>query len=136
MTLTERRKADRAAMAAQVAALATGHGFRAEIHPEPTFLGQRCTDVLLSFPHELTVRVWFDGQSCHRPEWDTYVLSWCTEGEDGWRLAPHAFADVNPYNGCKATDVARGFGNLLYVLGRRFAAIADGSAFTRQESTA
>jgi hypothetical protein len=135
MTLTERRKADRVAMAAQVAALATAHGFAAEVHPEPTFMGERCSGVWVDFPHDLSVHVWFDGESPHRPDWDTYVLSWYTGGEDGWRLAPHAFADVNPYNGCKATDVARGFDNLLYVLGRRFAAIADGSAFTRQEST-
>jgi hypothetical protein len=40
-TLTERRKPDRLAMAAHVAALATEQGFSAEVHPEPTLLGQR-----------------------------------------------------------------------------------------------
>jgi hypothetical protein len=36
---------------------------------------------------------------------------------------------VNPYHGHKATDVARGFRALYWLLERRFASIADGSAF-------
>jgi hypothetical protein len=112
--LTERRKADRATMAAEVAGLARTHGLSAEV-TSPGVLG----------PHGLGLLLMFDGTS--NPA-DTYLLHWHGV-EAGHRLAPGAFQHVNPYHGHKATDTAYGFDQLGRVLTRRFAAIADGSAF-------
>jgi hypothetical protein len=133
--LTERRKADRAVMVKQVAALAEGHGITAEVRSGgrgPLSDASRAVSVNLAGPHTLGLTVIFDGNS-PQSEPDTYVLSWhmrprADEGK-GRQLAPHAFGSVNSYHGHKATDVARGFAQLYYLLSRRFAAIADGSAF-------
>lgn len=120
--LTERRKADRAEMARQVAVLARKHGLTAVASLER----DRRVTVEVQGPRGLRVAVRFDGTSGRS---DVYVLSWHGV-EDGARLDPAVFADVNPYHGHKATDVARGWPQLLDVLASRFASIADGSAFT------
>lgn len=130
--LTERRKADRAKMAAQVAALAANHGITARIvsgeHQRP-----RAMFVNLEGPHGLRLTVAFDGSSPQR-EADTYVLSWHGV-ERGWRLRPYVFGTrVNPFHGHKATDVAFGFPELVALLDRRLAAVADGTAFVQQEA--
>ena len=130
--LTERRKADRAKMAAQVAGLAAEHGIAARIvsgeHQRP-----RAMFVNLEGPHGLRLTVAFDGSNPQR-EADTYVLSWHGV-ERGWRLDPHRFGRVNPYHGHKATDVAHGFGALLAMLGRRFETIAGGTAYIAAPGT-
>lgn len=124
--MTERRKADRAIMAAQVAELARGYGLDARV-VSGEHLRPRAMFVNLEGPHGLKLTVQFSGDSPHR-EPDTYVLCW--HGlETGWRLDPDRFGSVNPYHGHKATDVARGFGSLIGLLAMRFARIRDGRAF-------
>jgi hypothetical protein len=120
--LTARRKADREAMAAQVAQLAAQHGITAR-----AFIGRgpRCVGVDLDGPHGLKVTVEFDGTSDHP---DIWVLSWHGV-DDGWQLDPCWFGHVNQYHGHKATDVVHGFEALMRMLCVRFAAIADGYAF-------
>jgi hypothetical protein len=125
MTLTERRKDDRALMAGHVAELARQYGLCAVVTGEQH--GSRETSVDLTFPHGLKLTVKFRGRS-HGAGPDTYVLSWHGV-EDGWRLVPGAFGAVNTFHGHKATDVAHGFDSLLSLLERRFARITDGSAF-------
>jgi hypothetical protein len=120
--LSARRKADRAAMASQVAILAGGYGLLTRPVSGPRMRG---TEV--SAPHGLKVTVKFDANNASGP--DTYVLSWHGV-EEGTRLDPCWFARVNPYHGHKATDVVQGFGPLVRLLRVRFAAIADGYAFT------
>jgi hypothetical protein len=128
-TLTERRKADRALMAGTVAELAVMHGLSAVVTGEQHV--SRQTSVELAGPHGLKTAVRFRGNTPQSAP-DTYVLSW--HGVKApWQLWPGAFGDVNPYHGTKATDVARGFDALLGLLERRFAAIADGSAFILAE---
>jgi hypothetical protein len=124
--LTERRKADRAEMARQVAALAREYGLTVH-RARPEQRGTRQVDVELSGPHGLAVTVRFRGSSPQR-EPDTYVLSWYGV-EEGTRLHPGMFGNVNPCYGHKATDVAHGFAQLLRILRERFAVIRDGSAF-------
>jgi hypothetical protein len=126
--MTERRKADRAVMAGKVAALAAEHGLQAEVRPAEEPL-TRATFVDLVGPHGLRLTVSFQGRSPHTQP-DTYVLSWYGV-EDGWRLSPDAFGDVNPYHGHKATDVARSFPHLRALLRDRFETIADGTAFVQ-----
>jgi hypothetical protein len=121
--LTARRKADRAIMADRVVDLASACQVAAWHRPERS--GTRLTLVDVQGPHKLRLTVKFDG-TARDP--DVYVLSW--HGTEGARLAPEAFSHVNEYHGHKATDVARGFGALELLLRRRFASIADGSAFT------
>lgn len=131
--LTERRKADRLAMAEQVADLARAHGLTAQVRRLET---KRRVLVDLAGPHGLKLTVQFRGNS-PQCEPDTYVLSWCQlpRQDEGYRLFPPVFGgSVNPYHGHKATDVANGFRDLTELLQRRFAAIADGSAFVREPS--
>lgn len=131
--LTERRKADRATMAAEVAGQAEQYGLAARVKT-PGLFGERSIDVEISGPHTLGLTVTFDGSRNDRA--DTYVLSWhmrpwAAEGK-GWQLAPHAFGDVSRFHSTKATDIVRGFPDLLALLIDRFRAIADGTAFTRE----
>jgi hypothetical protein len=123
--LTERRKADREMMAGTVAELARQHDLHATVTGEQH--GSRKTAVELAGPHGLKLTVQFRGDSPSSLP-DTYVLNWHGADKD-WRLNPAVFSDVNPHHGCKATDVTRGFRALEALLLRRFARIADGSAF-------
>jgi len=124
--LTERRKADRLAMCAQVSQLAALYGITAR---GALCYGPRAAAVDLTGPHGLSLTVRFDGTS---PAVDTYVLSWYGVDE-GVRLRPGKFASVNPFHGHKATDTAHGFAALLALLRTRFADIRDGSAFVLTE---
>jgi hypothetical protein len=123
--LTETRKQDRAIMADYVAGLARWHGLAAEVGGE--LPGVRRTEVNITCPHGLQLTVRFRGDSPHAAP-NTYVLSWHSL-ECGYRLVPGMFDDVNPYHGGKATDRAYDFNALATKLSRRFASIADGSAF-------
>lgn len=128
VTLTERRKADRAIMALQVVDLASEYGLAAWHRPEQP--GTRHTSVDLAGPHGLKLTVHFYGITPFKAA-DTYVLSWHGT-EDGWRLNPGTFGNVNSYHGHKATDVAHGFDALIAMLARRQASMADGSAFIQE----
>lgn len=124
--LTERRKSDRAELASLVIGMAERYGLSAVVLPRRE--SEHRSDVSITGPHGLSLTVAFDGNSPHRPAWDTHVLSWHGVGE-GWRLRLGKFSSINPHHGHKATDVTRGSGELITLLERRFAAIADGSAF-------
>lgn len=121
--MTARRKADRGALALRVAELAGEHRIEARYRAEVPETRQARVD--LAAGHCLRLTVKFDGAD---PNPDVYLLSWHGV-EDGWRLNPDAFGSVNSYHGRKATDVAHGAAALLDLLRRRFAAIADGTAF-------
>lgn len=123
--LTERRKADRALMAGEVAELARQYGLDNLTTGEQH--GSRATSVTVTGPHGLKVNVSFSGISNGNAP-DTYILCWHGV-EPRWRLQPGKFWSVNEYHGHKATDIVHGFTALLALLGRRFAAIEDGSAF-------
>lgn len=133
--LSERRKTDRAVMAGHVEGLARSHGLTATVEAGRYRLAVpgRAVRVEVEGPHTLALTVTFDGDS-PQAEPDTYVLSWhmrpwADEGK-GWKLFPPVFGgSVNPYHGDKATDTAHGFRALVELLTRRFASIADGSAF-------
>jgi hypothetical protein len=129
--LSARRKADREAMAARVADLASEYKFPARAHTG--IYGPRHLAVDIEFPHGLKLTVNFDGTPGGAGP-DVYVLSWYGV-EDGTRLHPGMFGHVNPLYGHKATDVAHGFAQLERTLRERFAVIADGSAFTTPSLT-
>jgi hypothetical protein len=119
-------------MAGRVAQLALDHGLDNLTTGEQQ--GSRRTSVDVTGPHGLRLTMAFNGNGPH-PQADTYVLSWYGV-EPGWRLAPDAFGNVNPHHGHKATDVVHGFRSLENLLARRFAAIADGTAFLEREPQA
>jgi hypothetical protein len=131
-TLSARRKADRGDMAQQVIDLAGEYGLAAWLcrcQPQPS---PRLTAVDIMGLHGLRVTVKFDGSAASP---DTYLLSWHGV-EDGWRLHPGMFGNVNSAHGHKATDVARGFAQLTRILRERFAVIASGSAFVAEDRCA
>lgn len=120
-TLTERRKADREAMAAQLQALALQHGATAR---RCEFEGPREIALEIEAPGGLRVRVDLDGDSVQP---DVHVLPWVCWAE-GVRLAP-GFGTVNPHHGRKATHVARGWPGLRAEIERGLRAAADGTAY-------
>jgi len=127
-TLTVRRKADRAQMAARVAALATSYGVVATVRPEPTFLGPRATAVEISHGDGARLDVWFDGAEAVQ---DSFVLSWFMGSSSDQRYSDTFGMAVNPVHRHKATEVCSGFDDLMDVLQYRFAMLADGSAYER-----
>lgn len=121
--LSVTRKADRAVMAARVAELAGEYGLAAWQTSGPRMRG-----VDVAGPHGLKLTVKFDGGSSQP---DVYVLSWHGT-EDGIRLNPARFGDVNSFHGHKATDVVHGFASLYDVLACRFLDISEGTAFVSE----
>lgn len=121
--LTERRKADRAVMAAAVAALAAECGATATIEPMP--LNPRGMFVRIEAPGGLSVAPDFDGYS-RQP--DVYVVSWYLPCS-GRRLSEDFLASVNPYHRRKATAVVYDFESLCAHLRAGLAMARDGSAY-------
>ncbi|HOW46146.1 MAG TPA: hypothetical protein P5305_04010 [Rubrivivax sp.] len=118
--LTERRKADRQAMAQKLAEIAARHGATAHITVE-----DGDTTLVLRHPSSLQCYVWLERRSVQP---DVHVIPWhlaigCTK-----RLAP-SFGDVNPYHGHKATHVACGWPALAAEIERGLRAAADGTAY-------
>ena len=118
MTLTERRAADRAQMARELAALATSHGAECEVIPD----GSHGMMVHIEL-NGLRVRLAFERGSIQP---DVHVIPWHTYGPA--RLRP-SFGDVNPHHFGKATHVAHGWEALRAEIDRGLRAAADGRAF-------
>ncbi len=108
--LSERRKADRERMAADVAALARELGARVEIS-NPAPLSPRGIWVEIEAPGGLSVTVDFDGQSCQP---DVHVVSWHMRPVRNKARLASCFpgGDVNPFHRQKASYIARGFDEL------------------------
>jgi predicted transcriptional regulator len=120
-TLTERRKADRAQLAAAVIDTATAGGATAEIE-----YVRRETWINIEAARGLRLTVTLDGQS---PQPDVHVLSWHMHYSGDARLSSCFPGDVNPYHRRKATVVAYGTRAMLDAIERGLRSAADGSAF-------
>ena len=117
---SERRQADRAVMAAGVAALADTLGAAFTV-------GQRGREVVVEIVHPSGARVFvgFDGAS---PQPDVHVITWNLYRDDGKRFHP-SFGMVNPVHGHKASRVCYGYDDLLETLRSDLEAIGEGEAF-------
>lgn len=139
--LSERRKADRTKMMAQVIALGRQYDATIETHPEgDCFLGPRATLTRFVFSGGLAVSVGFDGQSCQP---DVHVLSWHMDYRTDTEHTEYhssknakisaAFAllcdSVNLYHRQKATRVCYGFDEVLRHLTATFMCIQCGIAY-------
>ena len=120
-TLTERRKADRAQLAAAVIDTATAGGATAEIE-----YVRRETWINIEAARGLRLTVTLDGQS---PQPDVHVLSWYMHYSSDARLSVRFPGDVNPYHRRKATVIAYGTRAMLEAIERALLSVADGSAF-------
>ena len=118
MALTERRAADRAQMARELAALATSHGAECDVIPD----GSHGVMVHIELNG---LRVWI-GLERGSIQPDVHVIPWHTYGAA--RLRP-SFGEVNPHHFGKATHVAHGWEALRAEIDRGLRAAADGSAF-------
>lgn len=110
------RKAEQAALAAQIVATVEKHGGVAETEWVAQY---RETRVDIRFPDVqagLTV-----GEACGRD----ILVSWCRAARD---LNPHAFQSVNTCHFRKATDIAAPE-QIVALLDRRCSAIVRGAAF-------
>lgn len=119
---SERRKADREAMAAQMIVLATSHGCTVERTDSPP-----CIMLRIEAPGGLCVSIDVDGKSCQP---DVHVIPWHMHYESDAKLA-RSFGDVNPHHQRKATHVRLGFDALHAELERGFKAAADGTAYEK-----
>lgn len=124
---TERRKADRAKMAQELADLAIECGASARIEEAwPGGSDPRCTMVYIDGPRGLRVSIDFDGRSAQP---DVYVISWNISTDSDAKFANGFAESINPYHWSKATDLAYGFDQLAHIVRKRLKAAADGPAF-------
>jgi hypothetical protein len=118
--LSERRKADRIAMAKGIKEIAERYGATCEVegaHDE--------IHIVAIHPGGLQLTFWLERKSCQP---DVHVIPWHIHYESDARLST-AFGSVNPYHFRKATHVAHGWKSLATEIDRGFAAAADGSAY-------
>ena len=123
--LTERRKADRAAMAKGIKEIAEKHGAVCEIEEVPGEI-----HITAAHPGGLQLTFWLESKSCQP---DVHVIPWHIHYESDARLSP-AFGSVNPHHSRKATHVAYGWGALATEIDRGFSAAANGSAYQVKET--
>ena len=134
MAYTERRKADRLAMASAVHALALEYGCEAAIEDKPYGdLSPQESCVRIRANRGLCLTVDFDGRS---PQPDVHVLSWHMATDTDARLADAFCPSLNTSHYCKATDVAYGFDHLLATLRKRLALAQSGEAFSAEREAA
>lgn len=122
--LSERRKADRIAMANGIKEIAIKHGAICEVDEVPDEI-----HITATHPGGLQLTFWLERKSCQP---DVHVIPWHINYESDARLSP-AFGSVNPHHFRKATHVAYGWKALATEIDRGFAAAADGSAYQTKE---
>lgn len=128
-TLSERRKADRAEMAAQVRKLATDLGATVT-EGEP--LGPQEITLEISHAGGAYLPLDFDGKSCQP---DVHVCCWNIR-HNLPACFSSSFGDVNIYHFRKASFVARGFDSLLCQLRRDLEALNNGSGYSPERTAA
>lgn len=125
---TERRKADRAAMADTLAALAAHHG--ATVSREPWGYRDARTEYLQIDLNGLNLWLDFSGTSCQP---DIHVCAWNishrSEARLCWQFGRAVGAEVNPCHRRKCTAVAYGFADLFADVDEALALAASGDAF-------
>jgi len=130
-TLTETRKKDRKIMIAEVTRLCDKHGVGYTVLQEYP-AGPRCDAVsIVDARTALALTLDFDGGSVQP---NTFVLAWHFDWKrqkvvgDKFQVVPGFAQGYNEYHFRKATDVCRGFEDLMYTLDRRLCSIAKGEA--------
>ncbi len=134
MAYTEKRKADRAKMAAELIEVATKAGATAAIDTE--WPSERAVMIRIVAACGLQLNIDFDGDS---PQPDTHVLSWHISRDFDTCLAD-AFSRVGSVSTVhfhKATSIADGFDDLCRIVTNGLTLAADGTAFdAAREATA
>ena len=121
---TEKRKADRLAMAAELETLIVASGAQYEREDNCSYYPQAIR-LHITANKGLQLTVDLDGKSCQP---DVHVLSWHgLRGDD--KLNSHTFGSVNTFHWGKATDVAYGFDALCSTLEDRLAKVQSSAAF-------
>lgn len=118
--LSERRKADRAAMAKGIAQIAKKYGANCDISSDEDEVS-----VYVDHPGGLAVGINFERRSVQP---DVHVIAWHIRYGSSARLND-SFGDVNPYHHRKATHVRIGWEALSAEIERGLSAAADGSAY-------
>lgn len=141
MPLTETRKADRAQMAALLAAAALDAGAAsAEVEAESADRADfsfRTTRVKLDAGRGLRLTATFRADTPQaRP--DTHVLSWHMNSSSDARLRRDfaGYDGVNPHHRTKATQTCEGFDALVELVTAGVRKAADGSAFDPEREAA
>jgi hypothetical protein len=137
---TERRKADRIKMAAELEKLITecGASFVREDPPYSEGDGPiskayaQCIRLNVTAARGLLVTVDLDGKSSQP---DVHVLSWHIAHDSDARLAD-VFGDINRFHFCKASYVSEGFEALCDDLRDGLEMAADGTAFDAEREAA
>lgn len=132
--LTERRKADREEMAAQLVALALECGAHAYV--DETWPEKRAIMVCVEAARGLGFSLDFDGTSVQP---DTHVVSWHIDGRKSDACLADAFLSVGSLNTChygKATTIAHGMGELRHYVRAGLELAASGAAFDAKREAA
>lgn len=136
MPLTERRKADRAKMAQEIADLAPTMGANAVINPEGySAVAPRRVTVAIRAARGLRVDIDFDGETSIP---DRHIVSWCIATDSDARLSDKfaRYGSINPYHFGKATCFADGFDALCLAVEYGLECARDGSAFDAEREAA
>ncbi len=144
--LTERRKADRMAMAREVADLCNEFGASCTLRDNATHIrpdgscpgpDQRQRLILSIHLDDAAVAIDFDG-SPRRANLDVYCMPWNIALDDDKRFSAAfgtaAGAEVNPYHRRKCMGFAHGIDDLLRRLRAALECIASPEAFIRTEN--
>lgn len=125
--LSETRKPDREKMLKYMIRLCERLGVPHEV--DRAFLGNKdAVAIGIRGPTGLAATIDFDRHSCQP---NTYVISWhmLTDSRfSGVIIRPDFAQDRNEYHKRKATDVCRGFDQLVTLMSHRLQRIADGTA--------
>lgn len=125
--LTERRAADRLAMANAVETLALSLG-AAVTRPE-RFV-PRQVRLAIATPHGCEVSVDFDGDTTQP---DVHVITWNVASNSLYAFSG-ALGDVNPHHFAKVNRVGYGLDDLLRILARDIPALLDGRGYSAERA--
>jgi hypothetical protein len=121
--LTMKRKADRTKLALMIEEMLKDRGVQFERREGGDYPGPREIQIHVVADRGVRVGVDLDGDSCQP---NTFVLTW--NAPDGVCFS-EAMGMVNPYHFAKATTVAHGADQLLYLLDRDLEAFRSGRGF-------
>jgi hypothetical protein len=132
-TLSERRKADRAAMAVRLTDAITEAGGTVQPDPQWNRAVIHALMLLITAPGGAFVHVEFNGKSIQP---NTYVVTWNILSDAKHRHVRFAeIGDVNPFHRAKATRVAYGFEQLCDLLVADVRRFVDGSGYEQPNPT-
>lgn len=126
------QKACRDAMVAQMQEIANNvdatlvENTASSLYHTVSIYGPKGLGVMLGIPKR--------GRNLHPQDYD-FMLHWFVKPTETAKLSAQVFSDVNPFHRQKATQILRGFDDVLAAIGNNFQAAVTGAAFEQSSQT-